>query len=272
MFAVTASFNHRGTGLVALLLVASLALAGCKKNAASLEGDGLTTASIQGPAGDGLSFKKADKLAKEWQANKGDANIGFAYAGQLEMMGQKPNAVAVLKQVAEANVGKSDIQSLAGRKLMGLGAVDEAASALEGATASNPQDYKAVSALGSLYDQMGRHGEAREQYIKALAIKPDAVATRNNLAMSHALQGQLPEAEKLLRELMNTAGANAPRVRQNLALVVGLQGRFDEAKTIASQDLPPDQVEANLAYLQTMLSRPNTWKQLQDGGDKQTEG
>jgi Flp pilus assembly protein TadD len=50
-----------------------------------------------------------------------------------------------------------------------------------------------------------------------------------------------------------------------LALVVGLQGRFDEAKQIASEDLPPEQVEANLAYLQQMLSQPNTWKQLQDG-------
>jgi len=52
-------------------------------------------------------------------------------------------------------------------------------------------------------------------------------------------------------------------VRQNLALVVGLQGRFDEARSIASKDLPPDEVDANLAYLQQMLSQPNTWAQLQ---------
>ena len=69
----------------------------------------------------------------------------------------------------------------------------------------------------------------------------------------------------MLRELMNATGANAPRVRQNLALVVGLQGRFDEARKIASEDLPPNEVEANLAYLQQMLSQPNTWKQLQEG-------
>jgi Flp pilus assembly protein TadD len=53
-------------------------------------------------------------------------------------------------------------------------------------------------------------------------------------------------------------------VRQNLALVVGLQGRFDEARQIASADLPPDQVEANMAYLQKMLAQPNTWQQLAD--------
>ena len=80
------------------------------------------------------------------------------------------------------------------------------------------------------------------------------------------MTGHFPGAEKMLRELMHTPGADAPRVRQNLALVVGLQGRFDEARKIASEDLPPDEVEANLAYLQQMLSQPNTWKQLQDPG------
>ena len=59
------------------------------------------------------------------------------------------------------------------------------------------------------------------------------------------------------------AGKTQPRIRQNLALVVGLQGRFEEARQIASQDLPNDQVEANMAYLQKMLSQPNTWQKLQ---------
>ncbi len=49
---------------------------------------------------------------------------------------------------------------------------------------------------------------------------------------------------------------------ENLALVVGLQGRFEEARKIASEDLPIDQVDANMAYLQKMLSQPNTWQQL----------
>ena len=52
----------------------------------------------------------------------------------------------------------------------------------------------------------------------------------------------------MLRELMTATGsAMRTRVRQNLALVVGLQGRFDEARKIASEDLPPDQVDANLS-------------------------
>ncbi len=54
------------------------------------------------------------------------------------------------------------------------------------------------------------------------------------------------------------------RVRQNLALVVGLQGRFDEAEKIASQELSPEQAQANVAYLRQMLAQQNAWSQLKD--------
>jgi Flp pilus assembly protein TadD len=85
------------------------------------------------------------------------------------------------------------------------------------------------------------------------------------MAMSYALEGKLPEAEQRLRGLVSQPGSAAiPKMRQNLALVVGLQGRFDEAREIASKDLPPDQVEANLAILQDMLAQPNTWAELSD--------
>lgn len=249
--------------VVALALAASVLLTGCQKKMAGLGGDDLTTASTTSASGD-PSFKKTEELAKQWEKDKGNTAVGLAYAANLEKLGQKQNQMQVLSQVAAANPGNADAQARVGKALLVGGDATAATTALERAVALNPQDWQSLSALGSAYDQLSRHGEAREQYQKALAIKPDAVAVRNNYAMSFALQGKLPESEKMFRELMNSTGANAPRVRQNLALVVGLQGRFDEARKIASEDLPPDQVDANLAYLQQMLSQPNTWKQLQE--------
>ena len=69
-----------------------------------------------------------------------------------------------------------------------------------------------------------------------------------------------PQADALPRS------RSEPRIRQNLALVVGLQGRFDEATKLAQQDLPPEKVEENMAYLKKMLSQPNTWQQVSDNG------
>ena len=89
----------------------------------------------------------------------------------------------------------------------------------------------------------------------------------NNLGMSYALEGNLKQAEATLRQAdAMPRSKSEPRIRQNLALVVGLQGRFDEASKLAREDLPPEQVEANRAYLKKMLSQPNTWQQISDGG------
>jgi Flp pilus assembly protein TadD len=134
---------------------------------------------------------------------------------------------------------------------------------LERAAAQSSADWKTLSALGSAYDQQAKHDLARDSYQKALALQPGELSVENNLAMSFALEGKLTEAEKILSAAVLRPGIEKqPRIRQNLALVVGLQGRFEEARQIASQDLPPDQVEANLKYLQQVLAQPNTWQQL----------
>ena len=82
--------------------------------------------------------------------------------------------------------------------------------------------------------------------------------------MSYVLTGELPKAEKLLRQAVALPGADS-RVRQNLALVVGLEGRFAEAEKIASAELPPDQAATNIAYLKEMLSEQNSWQKLKSG-------
>lgn len=253
----------RPSVLAAAVVASAVLLAGCQNKASISGGDPLTTGSIS--SGDqSVSFKKTEELSNAWKKNKGDPAIGIALAGNLQRMGQQQSAVQILQEVASANPANAQAQAQAGKALLAAGDPNSAGTVLERAVSLNPKDWQALSALGSAYDQQSRFSEARERYQQALAIKPDAVGVRNNLGMSYALQGKLPEAEKLLRELMNSTGSDAPRVRQNLALVVGLQGRFDEARKIASEDLPPNEVEANLAYLQQMLAQPNTWKQLQE--------
>ncbi|HEY9217886.1 MAG TPA: pilus assembly protein TadD, partial [Phenylobacterium sp.] len=48
------------------------------------------------------------------------------------------------------------------------------------------------------------------------------------------------------------------KVRQNLALVLGLQGRYDEAERLARQDLPPELVANNMAYLRSVTGGGGT--------------
>jgi Flp pilus assembly protein TadD len=67
-------------------------------------------------------------------------------------------------------------------------------------------------------------------------------------------------------------------VRQNLAMVVGLQGKMGEAEQILRRELPPEQAEQSLQWLQarnsgggaaasgaTTPDTARTWSSLQGG-------
>ena len=251
--------NLRKFTLPIFLLTSAFAISACQSKTASLGSlDGLNTASTS-PA----SFRKTAELGDRWQGDQKNIELGLAYADGLEKFGQTDQQLQVLATLSEQNPQNASVQSIYGKKLIAAGRPGEAVPILEKAAASGPGDWRILSALGSAYDQQGQYSTARDTYQKALALQPNQISVLNNVGMSYALEGNLKQAEETLRNAMALPeGKTLPRLRQNLALVVGLQGRFEESRQIASEDLPPDEVEANMAYLQKMLSQPNTWKQL----------
>jgi Flp pilus assembly protein TadD len=246
-----------------LALAGALALGACQNKSAEIDDlNGVTTASTNAAA-----VKSVQRAAKAWESDPDDPDKAIAYADQLDGLGATDRKLAVLKRTATANPKSQRLQAAYGKALAESGRLPEATQALEAASSSGNQDWKTYSALGSTYDQQGRHDEARIQYERALKLSPDEASVLNNLGMSHALSGNLKMAEETLRKAFATPGGRQmPRLRQNLALVVGLQGRFDEARDIASKDLPAAQVEENMKFLQSMLNQPNTWQQLKKDG------
>jgi Flp pilus assembly protein TadD len=248
----------------AALLGTTVLLAACQSKTAKLDGtDPIATASTAKNAAATPSFKRTKELSDKWSADQSNYAVGKTYASALASIGQADQQIEVLSTVAQLNRTKPDIQAEVGKELLKLGRSDRALPMLEIAAADPSASWQTLSAAGSAYDQQGRYQLAREKYQAALRQSPDEPSVLNNLAMSYSLEGNLPKAESTLRDAMNKPGSkNFQRIRQNLALVVGLQGRFDEAKKIASEDLPPDQVEANQKYLQEMLAQQNTWAKI----------
>jgi Flp pilus assembly protein TadD len=248
-----------------VFVASTLVLAGCDHKRANLDADPIQTSStskmVDGkPAG---SFVQTKALSEKWTADQTNIPLGLQYADSLEKIGQTDDQMAVLKVLAASHPEDSALQGRIGKQLLSAGRAGEALEILDRASKSPNADWKTFSALGSAYDQQGSHTQAREAYQSALSLNPSALTVQNNMAMSFALEGKLSEAEKILRRAVASPQAGTqPRIKQNLALVIGLQGHFDEARKIASEDLPPDQVEENLAYLQQMLAQPNTWQQL----------
>jgi Flp pilus assembly protein TadD len=266
MSGLTVSQNFAGRKAVglSLMLVAAFALSACQSTRQTkMAADPINTASTSAAE---PSFKRTEALSKQWKSDPTNVAVTLSYAQSLDQLSQKQSQIEVLRSTASQTRGNAMAQSQLGRAQMLAGDMVGASETLSRAAELNPRDVQVLSALGATLDQQTKHSEAREKYQQALAVAPGDMGIVNNMAMSYALQGKLPEAEQLLRKAMSHPNSKmVPRIRQNLALVIGLQGRFDEAKQVASQDLPPDQVQANMAYLQSMLSRKNTWAQLKEG-------
>ena len=208
-------------------------------------------------------MKDVIALGEKYEADPDNLNLGLAYAAQLKAIGRPQQQFEVYKGLLSKHSSDGKLLNIYGKELLQAGQAADAAALLDRAAKTKNADWRTYSALGSACDQLGRYEEARRNYSQALALSPGEVTVLNNLGMSYALQGDLPKAEETLSEASKSAkGSQDPRLRQNLALVVGLQGRFEEARKIASEDLPPEQVDANMAYLQHMLSQPNPWQKL----------
>ncbi len=259
-------------GLLFALPVIALAVTGCKTTGSTegpLLGDPASVGST--PRVHNPSAGDTAKWAKRWKAKPGEVSTTMNYVARLRALGSNDRAVSVLQDSVRANPKSTILRGEYGKQLASMGKFQQASVVLQQAAAQPDATWQIHSAKGVVLDHLGRHADAQAAYQTALKKSPNQVTTLNNLGLSQAQAGDLKSAEKTLRQAYVTpTGQEHSRLRQNLALVVGLQGRFDEAKTIVASDLPPQQVEQNMAYLRKMLSQPNPWKKLSQMDKKKT--
>jgi Flp pilus assembly protein TadD len=117
-----------------------------------------------------------------------------------------------------------------------------------------PKDWRGPALLAVGLEQAGRLAEAKAAHAQALALAPENPAVLSNAAMFYAAEGDKAQAETLLRKAAGKPGAGI-QVRLNLAIVLGLDGKLEEAEALQRQDLPPQMVANNLAYLKAAAAR-----------------
>jgi len=205
----------------------------------------------------------ASDLGRVYAKKPNDMGVAMRYASALQAQGNTEQSLAVMRRLAIAFPKDRTVLAAYGKALAAAGQLEPALDAVRRAQTPEYPDWKLASAEAAILDQLGQKDEARGLYRKALDIQPNEPSVLSNLGMSYVLEGDLKTAESYLSTAVRQPGADS-RVRQNLALVVGLQGRFGEAEQIASHELSPDQAQANVAYLRSMLSQQNAWNQLKD--------
>jgi len=248
---------------IVFALGAALLLSACAK-------DGRTTGSIPSNLRKPVAEMNQTELrqatdywSKQYEKNPKSKHVGLQFATALRVTGRNEQALAVMQKVSIYHPKDREVLGAYGKALAGAGDLPKALKTIQRAQTPDNPDWKLHSAEGAIYDQMGNSNAARQAYRKALDLKPGDASVLSNLGLSYLLEGDLRSSETYLRQAIDQRGADS-RVRQNLALVIGLQGRFDEAKTVAAGELPPAEAQANVKFLQQMLSEQNSWSQLKD--------
>ena len=237
---------------VALLAgVAALCLSACASNRASMA-DPIATGSISADA------SSLAQLAARYKARPQDKITIIYYAAALRAAGQPDQAVSVLEAGLAVHRKDLDIRIAYAKALTAAGRFTQALNVADDAINPASPDWNALLVKGAILDQNGRNAEARELYTQALLIAPNEASLEANIGLSFAMTNDLGKAEQHLRKAVGMRGATS-QIRQNLALVVGLQGRFDECRAMFARELPPDQVEANMAYIRALITQQNRW-------------
>ncbi|PTW62837.1 Flp pilus assembly protein TadD [Breoghania corrubedonensis] len=239
-------------------LAAAFALSGCVTDGVSTHTRGMSAAGQSSSAsavpGSGDARQQVERWGQRYESEPNEkANI-LGYADALRRNDQLDQATEVLRRGLIKQKKDREISAAYGKVLAQSGHFKEALNVIQQAQTPTQPDWRLMSAEAAIHDQLGDHQNARHLYTEALKIVPGEPSVLNNLAMSYVLDNDLTTAEKILRTAM-AGGAKNTRIRQNLALVLGLQGRFAEAEQVASADLPPAEVKANMAYLKRMLAQ-----------------
>jgi Flp pilus assembly protein TadD len=249
----------RGFALKGSLLLA-LSAAGCAKQ---INSD--ITGSINNTYATMTVAEKrvaAEQWGKRYEREPANKTIALTYAKLLRDLGNFNQAIAVLQTTAVQSGNDREVAAAYGKALADGGRFDEAIEVLGRAHSPDRPDWRVLSTLGAIHDQRGNHAEAQQYYQTALKIQPEDPTILSNLGLSYALSNKLREAEIVLQRAVSNPAAT-PKVRGNMAVVYALQGKYQEAERMASQDLSPADAAANMAFLRSMTSQNNSWRQMQ---------
>lgn len=217
--------------------------------------DRVETSAAQSPApavqaAPALMPERRDALLDQADKTLETGRLHEAYAVYQHVLSHEPNNARAWIGMSEAHLAGGNLDvALAGFErvdpetpyiaavhqgrglvLLRLGRTAEARELLALAVQQDAGLWRAWNALGSIHDMAGDWDAAEDSYRRALALKPESAAVRNNLAMSQFMRGQLEEAVASFREAMRLDPELKP-IRANLRLALAAQGRYLEALT-----------------------------------------
>lgn len=142
--------------------------------------------------------------------------------------GDRPGAVAILKNLVRLNPAHAEAHAALGQHLHGLGEWRDAEGHLRDAIRLQPKLSRAHLHLGDLLAEQARLADAEKAYRTTLRLKPGMPEALGNLSLVQSLLGEAEEAVKSARAAIKAAPKNAS-AHSRLAMALDNIGQVDQA-------------------------------------------
>ena len=183
----------------------------------------------------GPSFKSASHV------NSAKANMAYGLRAQMALeSGDFTSAIDLAEKAVEASPSDATVRGLLANAYFAGGRFASAEAAYGDTLALSPAQPQVALKHALTQIAQGKTAEALSGLESARYFLDAA-----DYGLAVALAGQPVEAIAVLEPAARAQGADS-RVRQNLALAYALSGDWTAARTIAAQDLAPDQVDARV--------------------------
>jgi len=196
------------------------------------------------------------------QGRTQEAVIAYFRAAQLEPRDMTPMLrIAYLQLVGNPQAAEVSFRDVIKKEpemaeaWLGLGLAQfsqgkapEARISLEKAIEISPDAVAIRTPLGAVYDRLGEHALAQEQFHMALAAKPNGLSELNNLAVSLMMSGDYQGAEVYLRKAIRVSSTDEATLN-NLGLSLAFQGRTVEAIEVFTRAVGRQAAFNNLGYV-----------------------
>ena len=168
-------------------------------------------------------------------------HIGLATGAQAALEAkQYATAISLAEQAVQYTPDSAGFRMLLGNCYFAAGRFASAETAYRDSLSLLPNQPEVVLKLALVQIAQGKNAEA----LGYLNLARDSLDPAD-YGLAVALAGRPVDAIQVLEAAARTPGADS-RVRQNLAMAYGLAGQWTEARTIAAQDLAPQQLEPRI--------------------------
>ncbi len=205
-----------------------------------------------------LSSCAADRSRESIFGHKIDrANIGLATRAQAALAAEQfANAIDLAERAVENSPSDAGFRALLGNCYFAGGRFASAEQAYRDSLALFPRQPQVILKLALVQIAQGENSQALAALEAARAALEPA-----DYGLAVALAGRPADAVAVLNDAARGADADG-RVRQNLALAYGLSGDWTTARTIAAQDVPPDQLDGRIQQWMAMATPSHPFDQV----------